>query len=99
MKQPYGKIPRGSKAKTLPSADRLIIEIRDRHTLEQFSLELQKMIARLQEHGAHGVEACTVYLKPLDDKGERIALWNEKGEPISRLEVSLLPESPPYRTG
>jgi hypothetical protein len=97
MKQPYGKIPRGGRTKPAPSADRLMIEIRDRHTLEQFSLELQKMIARLQEHGAHGVEACSVYLKPLDDKGERIALWNEKGEPISRLEISAQEVIPPYR--
>lgn len=96
MKQSYGKYSR-SKAKTAPSADRLAIDIRDRHTLEQFSLELQKMIARLQEHGAHGVEACTVYLKPLDNKGERIALWNEKGEAISRLEVSAPAMLSPYR--
>jgi hypothetical protein len=98
MRQSYGKTPRGKAKPTAPSSDRLIVEIHGRHDLEQFSLELQKMVARLHDHGAYGIEACTVYLKPLDDKGERIALWNEKGEAISRLEVSSPEAAPPYRS-
>lgn len=96
MKQPYGKYQRG-KSSPAPSADRLAITIHGRHTLEQLSLELQKMIAELQEHGVHGVEACSLYLKPLDEQAGRIALWNDKGEPISRLDVPRQATPPPYR--
>lgn len=97
MKQPYGKY---SKAKTTkgPSTDRLMIDIRDRHNIEQISLELQKMLARLHDLGMHGMEDCTIYLKPLDEKGERIALYNEKNEPISRLEFPPPPVASPYRS-
>lgn len=44
-------------------------------------------MAQLQEHGAFDVEACSVYLKPLDQKGEHIALRDEKGEPVSRIDL------------
>jgi hypothetical protein len=96
MKQPYGKM---SKAKTTkgPSADRLVIDIRDRHTIEQMSLELQKMLATLHDLGAYGMEACTIYLKPLDQKGELIALYDEKGSQITRLQFPPAAETKPYR--
>ncbi len=90
MSRSYDKIPRGGKAKTAPSADRLVIDIKDRHTLEQFSFELQKLIAKLQEHGVYGIKDCTVYLKTLDEQAERIALWDAKGEPISRLQMNIV---------
>jgi hypothetical protein len=42
----------------------------------------------LPEHVVYGVEACALYVKTLDGKGERIALWNANGEPITRLDMN-----------
>jgi len=96
MKQPYGTFKKG-KATAPPSADRVVIDIRDRHTIEQMSLELQKMLARLHDLGAYGIEACSIYLKPLDEKGEVIALYDAKGKQVMKLQFPPLLEATPYR--
>lgn len=97
MTKSYGKLPRGGKKTGTAPSDSLVVKIHGRHDIEQFSLELQKAVAQLHDLGAFGVEACSIYLKPLDEKGSRIALWDEKGEPITRLEISAPEAPPPYR--
>jgi len=99
MAQSYGKMPRGKGKSTAPSDDRVLVKIHGRHDMEQFSLELQKAVAQLHDLGAFGIEECSIYLRPCDAKGERVALWNEKGEPVTRIEVSAPPSAPPYRSG
>ena len=54
-------------------------------------------VARLHDLGAFGIEECSIYLRPCDGKGERIALWNEKGEPVTRLEIAAPLAQLPYR--
>ena len=96
MTKPYGKIPRKShKAQPPPSAE-LQINITDRHTLEQFSHELQKVIGRLQEHDVYGVQRISISLETLDDKGERVA-YSDAGKPVQLIQIPEVPVPPRYR--
>ncbi len=97
MTRPYGKIPRnGHKAQPMPSAD-LQINIGGRHTLEQFSRELSRAVARLQEHEVHGVQRVRIRLETLDEKGETIAAYSESGKPVQLIQIPDVPAPPPYR--
>ncbi len=99
MSQPYGTYARSRKrsAPALPTT--LAVTIHGRHDLEQFSLELQKLVARLQEQGVYGVQACTLSLEPLDDKVRPKVLWDAQGAPIAELHIAAPPAPPLYRTG
>ncbi len=97
MTRSYGKIPRkGHKAQPPPSAE-IQINITGRHTLEQLSLELQKALARLQEHDVYGVQKVRIRLQPLDEKGQGVSLWKETGEPLETIQIPDEPTVPPYR--
>jgi hypothetical protein len=99
MKQPYGKYQRGKAKPSIQPAASVIVEIHGRHTLEQFSLELQKAVARLQERGAFGIEECRFTINPLDEKGVLMALHNADGEAMTRIDIGAPPPDPPYRPG
>ena len=82
---------------TTESKPRYAAPIPDRHTLPQFSFELQKTIGRLQDKGLASVENCELHVRPADQKGGRIALWNAQGQQITELEISPREETPAYR--
>jgi hypothetical protein len=97
MKQPYGHYARTGKRTKAAPPRALPVTIHGRHNLEQFSFELQKLVAQLQEHGVFGVQACTLSLEPLDEKAQPKALWNTAGAPVMALQVSAPEAPPPYR--
>ena len=98
MTRPYGKIPRkGHKAQPPPSAD-IQINISGRHTLEQFSLELSKAVARLQEHAVYGVQRIRMRLETLDEKGEPMTAYTEDGKPVELIQIPDVPPPAPYRS-
>jgi hypothetical protein len=99
MKQPWGEFKRGKAKPPTPPPASVIVKIHGRHTLEQFSLELQKAVARLQEQHVFGIEECRFTINPLDEKGQPMALRDAKGEFMSRLEIGAPPPDPPYRPG
>ena len=97
MSRPYGKIPRkGAKPVAAPPAE-IQINIAGRHTIEQLSLELQRALARLQEHDVYGVQKVRIRLQPLDEQGNSMALWREDGQAIELIEIPEPPPEPPYR--
>ena len=97
MTRAYGKIPRkGGKVTAVPPAE-IQINITGRHTIEQLSHELQKAIARLQEHDVHGVQKVRMRLQPLDEKGDSMALWRENGEAVEIIHIPEPQPEPPYR--
>ena len=97
MTRAYGKIPRkGHKATVAPPAE-IQINIAGRHTIEQLSHELQKAMARLQEHDVHGVQKVRMRLQPLDEKGDSMALWRENGEVVETIQIPEPEPEPPYR--
>ena len=64
------------------------MKIHSLYTLEQISLELQKVVAQLYDHGAYGLEDCRIYLKPLNDKAERIALYDAEDKPVETIDIN-----------
>lgn len=98
MSRPYGRMPRqGSKAPAAPAALEVQINLTERHTLEQVSLELQKAIAILQDHGVYGVEKFRMRLQPLDDQAKPVALFDETGQQITVIDIPEKPKEKPYR--
>jgi hypothetical protein len=55
--------------------------------LSRFSFELQKIIARLQEMNVQGVGNCSLYVTPLNGRGDRIALTDQQGRAVEALEI------------
>ena len=99
MTRPYGKIPRKSHKAQPPATADLQININGRHTLEQFSLELSRAVARLQEHEVFGVQRVRIRLETLDEKGETMAAYSEDGKPVQLIQIPDVPPEPPYRAG
>jgi len=67
----------------------LRIRLNGRHDLEEMSLLLQKVNARLQDQGVRSVENCALYLAPLNPQGERMELLDQDGERLEAIEISL----------
>jgi hypothetical protein len=97
MTRPYGKISRTTRRDPPAAPTDLQINITGRHTLEQLSMELQVVIARLQEAHAYGVQNVRIRLEPTDKQGERITLFDQEGKPVQLMRVPELPPEPPYR--
>ena len=91
MALPYGRFPKYAKKRrdSAPSRTNVRIRFHGRHDLEHLSLQLQKVIARLQEQGVYAVDSCALYLTPLDRQGDRIALRDAKGKTVENIEVAL----------
>jgi hypothetical protein len=94
MTRPYGKFPNRYSKKRKPgasvgSAEGLRIKINGRYDLEQLSLLIQQIIARLQDGEVHGIENCRLYLTPLDRSGGRTALRDRGGTFTESMEISL----------
>lgn len=77
----YAKQPKAAPRQT----ERVTAKLGGPHDLERFSLELQKLIARLQELNAQGVGNCALYFTPLNGSGEPIALKDEQGRAVEIL--------------
>ena len=93
----YGKTPRPRRQPpTAPTAE-IQINITGRHTLEQLSLEVQRAIARLQDHGIAGVEKFRVRLLPLDEAAAPMAVWDDDGQQVLTINIPDLPPEKPYR--
>jgi hypothetical protein len=90
MTRPYGRYPKYAKRPGSQEPPKnLRVKLNGRHDLEQVSLLLQKVIARLQDQGVHSVENCAVYLMPLAHDGSRVQLLDHQGKPIDAMEISL----------
>lgn len=102
MARTYGKIPRGGKKKkpaAAPLTSEILIAIHGRHTLEQLARELQIAVARLQDHGVHGVEKFRIRLEMRDREGEPMAAWDPEGKPVRLIQIPEPAETSPYRPG
>lgn len=97
MARSYGKIPRGGKREQPAPPAEIRIRIPGRHTLEQLSLDLQRAVARLQEHNVYGVQNFRIQLQPLDQDGKPIGLWTEDGNPVEVINIPEPKPEPPYR--
>jgi hypothetical protein len=85
----YGKMPRRTRRyvpqRAVPRT--LRVQIGPCADLEHLSLELQKMVARLQDGGVHGTGACSVYVELRDASGGLMALRDDNGGPVEVLDV------------
>lgn len=83
----YARTVRKPKPAAAPATKNVRVKIHGRHDLEQLSMQLQKMIASLQDRNVHAVQWCSVYFEPLDSQGERKGLWDEKGRAVEVIEI------------
>ena len=92
MARPYGQIPKYTK-KSGGTAQRtqknLRVKLHGRNELEQISFLLQQLIAKLQDQDVHSIENCSLYLTPLNAKGERMLLKDQNGKPLETIEITL----------
>jgi hypothetical protein len=97
MTRNYGRMKRPARQEpTAPPAE-IQINITGRHTLEQLSLELQRAVARLQDHGITGVEKFRARLLPLDEAAAPMAAWDQHGQQVLTINIPDLPPEKPYR--
>jgi hypothetical protein len=87
----------GRKPPAAPAPSELQINLTERHTYEQLSLELQRVVAILQDHGVYGVEKFRMRLLPLDEQGNPVALFDEDGQQITVIDIPEKPKEKPYR--
>jgi hypothetical protein len=80
--------PRWQAKAHKPTSKNSRVKIEGRHDLEEFSLALQVLIARLQDMGVSGVQNVSLYFEPLDCHGLRTMLLDEHGKPAEALTVS-----------
>ena len=97
MTRSYGKTPRPRRQPPSAPTAEIQINITGRHTLEQLSLEVQRAIARLQDHGIDGVEKFRVRLLPLDEAAASMAVWDDDGQQVLTINIPDLPPEKPYR--
>jgi hypothetical protein len=93
MGRPYGKLSyrraRARSPRAAGSAANVRIKIKGRYDLEQISLLLQRMIARLEDSDVASIEHCAVYLTPLGRGGETMLLKDREDKPIDTIALSL----------
>ncbi len=58
-----------------------------RYDLEEFSYELQRLVARLSEMDVRGIERCSLYFTPLDGSGGRCVVFDLTGKPTTLLDI------------
>lgn len=75
-----------SKRRTA-SSENIRAKLTGRYDLEEFSFELQKLVARLEEMDVRSVERCSIYFTPLDGSGGRHVLLDRSGKPVTVLEA------------
>jgi hypothetical protein len=85
----YGKLPRRARKPGRGNAAPRTLRVRLKAgaDLEVFSLELQKMVARLQDAGVSATGPCSVYVELRDKSGAVMALHDDQGRPVSILDV------------
>lgn len=90
MSLPYGRYPKKSpkrRSALSQSHGRIRAALGKADSLEEFSLLLQMLVARLQDMNVHGLGGCTVYFEPLDAHGTRMGLSDDCGVPVQALTV------------
>lgn len=88
MSRPYGNTPRGGRRQpeaALPVE--IQVNMRERHTMEQLALEVQRALAMVEEFGAFGVESFRFRLLPLDADGRPVILRDGQGKAVTAIHI------------
>jgi hypothetical protein len=93
MSRPWGKFPnkrsqRKYATNLLAGPKNLRVRINGAYDLEDFSMLLQRALARLDDAGVVAIERCAIYLTPLNRAGEPMAIRDEKGRTVESIELS-----------
>jgi hypothetical protein len=94
----YGRIPRsGNKGPSAARPTEIQINIQQTYTIEQFHLEVQRALGKLQDYGAIGLARFRARLMPLDEAGKDMVLLDEQGQPVTEINIPELAPVKPYR--